>query len=627
MAWQGGLIVLLTLLTYIPALSGELIWDDDANIINSVALRSLDGLRRIWFEPGATQQYYPLTHSSFWVEYQLWGLNPFHYHLINILLHAFSAVLFWRVLARLGVREAWLAAAVFAVHPVCAETVAWVTERKNTLSGCFFLGSLLAAVCFWIPQGAEESSSSSVGKLKYYWLALALYVCALWSKTAAVPLPAVILLLLWWKRRTSWFRNLALLAPFFAAGLGLAMITVWVERHHLLVAGNLWGLSAWDRVLLAARVAWFYLGKLVWPHPLSFMYPRWEIHALHPLAYVPLVAALAGLSVLWRNRDGWARSALFAFGYFIAMLLPIIGFLDTYFFRYSFVNDHFQYLAALGPLALGSACITWIFHCEAGRRTVLQPVLCGTLLLLLMAATWQHAGVFRTVETLWSATVAENPDSWVAQNNLGLELMKKGQAQEGLMHLRRALQLDPDHLGPYYNLGSALAVTGQLEEAVQYLRGATTHEPNRLDGDFPSSADAHYNLALTLSLSHRFAEAIIEYKKTLELRPQMTNALNNLAWMLATDSDVTNRNGAEAVRLAEQACQLTGNREAAYVGTLGAAYAEDGRFDDAVATAQQAEALATAAGREDLATKNHDMLELFKSHRPFRQPTASPGGK
>jgi protein O-mannosyl-transferase len=246
--WLYGLFLLaIIILAYYRACGGEFLWDDDANVVNNPALRSLGGLRQIWLHPGATQQFYPLTNTSFWLEYHLWGLYPLGYHVTNILLHALNAILLWLILRRLNVPGAWLGAALFALHPVGVESVAWITERKNTLADAFYLGSLLVSLGFWLPHlarnpqditgKAAEPANTNLGPWKYYWWTLGLYLCALSSKTATVGLPVVILLLVWWKQRRWAWRDVYLLLPFMAIAGAFALITLWVEKNNLGATG------------------------------------------------------------------------------------------------------------------------------------------------------------------------------------------------------------------------------------------------------------------------------------------------------------------------------------------------------------------------------------------------------
>ena len=535
-ALPGVLLGVLVLIAYWPSLSGQFLWDDDSNVTKRAPLRSLHGLWRIWFAPGATQQYYPLTHTSFWLDYHVWGLHPFGYHAENVLLHALSASLLWLILRRLAVKGAWLGAAFFALHPVCVESVAWITERKNTLSGFFFLGAVLAAIELWLPKSVKpaagkaqpaSASDNSYGPWKFYWLTLALYLCALWSKTATVALPAIVLLLLWWKRGRFSRRDLGLLAPFFAAGLAMGLITMWVEKHDLGATGLEWeGISRLERSLIGARALWFYLGKLLWPHPLMFMYPRWVVRATDPMAYLPVVALFVVLVLLWWNRARWGRPALFVALYFVCILFPVLGFFNGVFFLYSFVCDHFQYLACIGPLALLAAGITVALAKLRPRQPWLQPALGTVLVLMLGKLSWSQTAIYRDPDSLWQDTLAHNPDSWMAHDNLGTRLSNAGQFEEANAHYRRALELRPaDHMA-YNNLGLNAARAGNAAEAIQYFTKA-------LD-IFPRYALGHFNLGRVLARQGNLDQGIAHFSRALELDPDFAPAEYSLGNALAT---------------------------------------------------------------------------------------------
>ena len=527
--WQGVLLVLLVFLAYFPALRGQFLWDDDANVTDNLPLRSLDGLRRIWLELGATQQYYPITHTSFWLEYHLWGLNPLGYHVTNVCLHALNAMLLWLILRRLGVRGAWLGAAIFALHPVQVESVAWITERKNTLSGLFFLGSIFASLKFWLPAQARSNvnvlpdpvSSSSHGPWRFYGLGLILYLFALWGKTATVALPVVILLLLWWKQGRIGWRNIRLLLPLLATGVGMGLVTMWVEKNHLGAAGQEWDFSLVERCLITGRILWFYLGKLLWPHPLMFVYPRWVIHETQPMAYLPVLAAGLGLLILWRNRNDWGRPALCALGCFIAVLFPVLGFFNVYFFRFSFVCDHFQYLASMAFLALAAAGIAVALDFAFKEKLVLKVAFCGMLLLALGGLTWRQSAVYRNRETLWRDALARNPDAWMAHENLGVWLLETGRVAEAVEHFRRSIDLNPNTAEAHNAYGTVLQLSGRLEEGEVEVRQALKLEP--------SFMSAHINLADILRKQGRLNEAVEEYKFILERIPASGHARVGLA--------------------------------------------------------------------------------------------------
>ena len=544
------MLILLVCIVYLPALRGQFIWDDDYNILKSAPLRSLAGLWRIWFEPGATQQYYPLTHSSFWLDVQLWGLWPPPFHAENILLHAFSAFLVWRILLRLRVPGAWLGAALFGLHPIFVESVAWITERKNTLSGIFFLAAVWAAIRFWLPktnldETRAQAAPTPYGPWKYYGLALALYLCALWSKTATVGLPGVILLLAWWKRHRIVLKDWLLLLPFLALGLGLSLFTISIEHRLMIITANAdeWSFSWLQRCLIAAQAVWFYLGKLAWPYPLMFFYPRWNIQSALPLGFAALAALAALVAILWWKRQTWGRPILMALGSFVVLLFPVLGFFNIYFFRYSFVCDHYLYLGAIGPLALAGTALTVGLRRIAADRAPLQWAVPGALLLALAAVSWRQTLVFYSLETLWTDALVRNPDAWMAHDNLGIYLSQTGRYDEADAHYRKAIELHPNEYVAYYDLGLEAAIQGNLDLAAAQFTKALQICPNY--------ALAHYQLGNVCMRQGKTDDAIDEYTKALQLNRNLELAHFNLGNALAKKGKVDDalREFAETSRL------------------------------------------------------------------------------
>ena len=528
-------LVALVAAVYWPSLHNGFIWDDELYVQNNLALRSLAGLRDIWFRIGTTPQYYPLVYSTFWLEYQLWELAPAGYHVTNLALHAIAAVLVWRLLARLDLPGAWLAAAIFAVHPVQVESVAWVTERKNVLSLVFALCALLAYLRASPPEapaGARPRSGLAYGS------ALAFYLAALFAKTVTASTPAVLLVIYWWKRGRVTLRDLAWLAPFFAVGLGMSWVTVWMEKTHVGASGSEWDFSFAERLLLAGRAAWFYAGKLVWPHPLAFFYPRWTPdtqqlwQAAFPLAVALLVVAL----FLARARIG--RGALAAVLIFVGVLTPALGFFDVYPFRYSFVADHFQYHASIAVIALLAA---------VGARAAkqLSPILATAIavavVVALGATARREVPKYRDLPTLYESVIRVNPDSWAAQNNLGKYLQNEGRYAEALEHLQAAVRLAPQQARVRNNLGSTLSSLGRYREAEAELRRALAS-----DGEPTDRADSRVYLGVTLIQQGRFAEAVDPLRTALEFRPGDPWILYNLGVALGGSGDLVA--GAASVR-------------------------------------------------------------------------------
>ncbi len=415
-------------LLYQPVWRGALIWDDDKHVTRP-ELQSWQGLYRIWFDLGATQQYYPLLHSTFWFEHKLWGDAVLGYHLANILLHAAAAVLVALVLRRLKVPGAYLAAAIFALHPVQVESVAWITEQKNTLSAVFYLGAMLIYLRF-----------DRTRRTPLYLAALALFVLGLLSKTVTATLPAGLLVIFWWQRgRLSWKRDVAPLVPFFAIGAVAGLFTAWVERKLIGAEGAAFDLTPVDRCLIAGRAIWFYLGKLFWPRELIFIYPRWHVSQAVWWQYVFPLAALLLLGLLWAVRRRW-RGPLAGFLFFIGTLFPVLGFCNVFPFIYSFVADHFQYLASLGIVALAAGGAARLFDRWGLWNRPAGYAACLGLLAALGGLTWRQCQMYSDVEALYRTTIAENADCWMARNNISVILFKQGKVDEALEQLHRSLE-------------------------------------------------------------------------------------------------------------------------------------------------------------------------------------------
>ena len=415
--WAG--LVLAVLLVYQPAWHGGILWDDDKHI-TFPDLHSWDGLWRIWFDVGATLQYYPVLHTAFWIEHQLWGNATLGYHLVNIFLHATAAFLVALILRRLAVPGAYLAAAIFALHPVQTESVAWITEQKNTLSAVLYLGAMLVYLHF-----------DQTRRRPFYWAALGLFVLAVLSKTVTATLPGGLLVIFWWQRgRLSWKEDVLPLVPFLLLGAGGGLITAWWELKLNNCVGPEFQFTAVERLLIAGRAIWFHLGKLCWPTRLTFIYPRWQIDAGAWWQYAfPLgVAALA--AGLWSMRRS-SRAPLAALLFFAGTLFPVLGFFNLYTFRYSLVANHYQYLASLGTitLAAGSAA-TLVSGWRPGPRRVGYGA-CLALLAILAALSWRQSHVYVNVETLYGRIIAENPECSMAHNNLSTILSGAGKARRG----------------------------------------------------------------------------------------------------------------------------------------------------------------------------------------------------
>ena len=577
----GLLLVTAVILAYQQVWRGEFLWDDDSWTTGITGLlRNFSGLQKIWFQPMALQQYYPLTGTSFWIDYQLWDFWTPPYHVENIFLHAFAALLFWRLLLQLQVAGAKLASALFAFHPVMVESVAWITERKNTLSLVFFLGSLLAYgrfTNFWKAESSPANfDSSTAHRRRIYALAFLLFLCALLAKTTAFSLPAVILLICWWKRgRIRWHTDVLPTMPFFVLSTGFGLLTSWLEKHHVGATGSDWAISFPERCLIVGRTPWFYIGKLVWPTNLCFVYPRWQLDVGSWWQWIFPVAAIGVLLGLWFARTRIGRGPVAAALYFVGTLFPVLGFMNAYFMRYSFVCDHWVYLSSLGPIALVASAIAGTT--KSLQRPIVFKGFVAVLLLTFGVLTWRQCGMYADIETLWRTTIARNPNAFLAHNNLGVILIHKGNVDDAITYFQRALHTKPDFVNAHHNLGNALIQKGNVEVA------------------------------------------IVHYQKALEGEPDNAYVLNDLAWIRAAAAQAEFRNGPEAVRLAERACRVTDYRFPLMIGTLAAAYAEVGRYDEAVSASEKARGLALILGQKEITEKNEKLIQLFKTQQPYRE--------
>jgi len=568
-------IPLATLIAYWPALQGGFVWDDNAHV-TTAAMRSFHGLWRIWFSLGATQQYYPLLHSAFWLEHRLWGDAVLGYHLVNLAQHASAACLVILIVRRLALPGAWLAGLVFALHPVCVESVAWISEQKSTLSAVFYLSSAL------IYLGFDRTRRRS----HYLW-ATALFVCALLTKTVTATLPAALLVVFWWKRgRLDLRRDVCPLLPWFAMGAVAGLFTAWVERTSIGARGADFAIAPLQRLLIAGRVPWFYAAKLFWPVNLMFTYPRWNIDPAAWWQWLFPIGLLAAF-ILAAKR----RAALAALLFFVGTLFPVLGFLNVYPFRFSWVADHFQYLACLGIIVplVGQA---------GSLRRAGSPLLLLTLAIL----TFRQAAMYADAETLYRTTLARNPASWMAHNNLGVALAKDGRTPEAVAEYQAALRIKPDYAEPHNNLATILSrQPGRMPEAI-----AEAREALRIKPDYP---EALVNLGSFLApIPGRLPEAIADYQAALRIKPDHPEAHNNLGLALL---EMPGRLPA-AVAQFEAAVQFEPDNAQMHDNLAGALARIPGRLPDAIAEVQAA--LGIAPGDPQA----HDFLGRALSQMPGR---------
>ena len=505
---SAGLIA-ATFLAYLPAVNAEFIWND-SDYVTAPALRSLAGLWRIWFEVGATEQYYPFLHSAFWVQPRFWGDHPTGSHVVNILLHAGSASLLLVILRRLAIPGAVLAAFLFALHPVYVESVAWISEQKNTLSlFCF----LWAALIYFRFDTTRRASA--------YWAATAVIVIALLSKSVTATLPPALLVIFWWQRgRLEWKRDVLPLMPWFVLGAAMGLGSAWVERKFIGAEGAEFALTFVQRALIAGRVVWFYLGKLFWPADLIFIYPRWEVNPAQVWQWLFPLAVLLALVGLWWWRAR-SRAPLAAALFFGGSLVPVLGFFNVYAFLYSFVADHWQYLPSLGVVVLVAAGIS------LGLRRAARVVRVGlptALVVALGLLSFRQSRMYADMRTFYRTTLARNPACWMAHNNLGNLLRKDRQYAAALTHLEAALRVRPDLTKAHYNLANTLRDLKRRDEALPHYRRALELQP-----DYTDALNSYGGL---LRETGQPAEALPPLLQALQLEPEYADARNNLGMAL-----------------------------------------------------------------------------------------------
>jgi tetratricopeptide (TPR) repeat protein len=481
------LIVVVTFVAYIPALRAGYVWDDREYVWANDLLRSLGGLRQIWLAPTSSPAYSPLVFTTFWLEFHLWGTAPFGYHLTNVALHTLNSLLVWLLLRRLNVPGAFLAGAIFALHPVHVESVAWIAERKDVLSCSFYLFALWV----WLRFMARPTWSR-------YLSAVALFLGAMLSKTIAVTFPLILLLLGWWQGQRHWKRELVRVVPFLVIGAGLGWLNVWRESfvaHTVVVpTGN--------PFLIAGHAVWFYVAKLLWPADLTTIYPLWNPNSPEQLLFPLAVCGVAG--ALWWSRSRLGGAPLVAFLFFVITLAPVLGFVRFGYLRVSFVADHLQYLASIGVIAVFAALVARITERVAPSRRAAGVLVAAPILMTLGVLTWQQGHIYTNEEILWRDNLRQNPVSWDAHYNLGTLLMERGQMAEALPHLQMAVGQQPYYPLARKNLGTVLANLGMLDEAIEQFRIEARVEPGVADGQS--------NWGLALAMQGKLDEAIEHYQ-------------------------------------------------------------------------------------------------------------------
>jgi protein O-mannosyl-transferase len=614
----SAIIIVSIFLAYYPCLQGGFIFDDDILLTDNHLIKASDGPYQFWFTVNA-EEYYPVANTMFWIEWRIWGMNPTGYHVVNVIIHIADALLIWFILRKLSISGAFLAAMIFAVHPVNVESVAWIAQLRNVLAMLFLL---LSIWCYLQsetqPRPKQRGYRPDVDI--WYFLGLTAFMLGMLSKGSVAVLPIILLGIILWLRKikeadasklnkgvvgrkaseknnflyplTEW--DLLGIAPFVVAAVGFTAVNIWFQTHG---TGQVIRSAGFvERLLGAGGVVWFYIYKAILPINLVFVYPQWHINAGNLLWWMPLMVTLAVTAVLWRYRKGWSRPFFFAWGFFCVALVPVMGFADVGYMKYSLVADHYQHIAIIGIISLVAAgWREWNQRprgVKRGMATAVAFVTVGALTLL----TWQQSGIYRDAITLYEYTLKKNPECWMAQNNLGKALLNTNKKQEAIYHFQKAIHLKSDYPEAHYNLGIELAKTGRIQEAIEQYETAAKYKPEMFE--------AYNNLGAVLFQQGRPLDAIKYYKQSLQINPEIPEAQNNLGLALIQTGQPM-----EAIGHCEQAIRLRPDYLNAY-NTLIFAYVRTDQPTKAIATARKALDVARSTRQTAQVKQIEDWLKL-----------------
>jgi protein O-mannosyl-transferase len=640
----GALLIAgLVFLTYWPALHGCFILDDDLLLTDNALVKAPDGLTRIWFTREAVD-YWPVTNSSFWIQWRLWGMNPTGYHVTNLLLHIIDCLLIWLLLKRLSIPGSFFAAILFAVHPVNVESVAWIAQHKNLLSLFFFLLSLLWYLKSQSPASTQlekpprrppdTADQRSSPWNRWYFLSLLAFTLAMLSKGSVAILPLVLLLLIWWQHGRINNSDLSQTAPFFAVAIALTLVNIWFQTHGTDTAIR--SVTFAQRLVGAGAALWFYLFKALLPLNLVFVYPQWNIDTANPLWWLPFAAAVAFTVVLIRaartSKNLWPRNLLFAWAFFCIAILPVLGFVDVGYMKHSLVADHYQHIALIGIVALiAAAGAIWFRQSRTTAKSTLQ-ISAAIVIVALALLSWRQSQLYASSITLYEATIQQNPSSWLIQTNLaidladtdqldkafnhaqeavllnpnypeahnalGLVLFKLNQTDAAMQQYRQSLTLNPNFAEAYCNIGALLAKQGETDQAMENLEHAIRLKPDLFQ--------AHWYLAKALAGAGRPQESLEHLEIAAQLHPGFVEAQMNIARLLDTMGRYT-----EALPHYQEALRSKPDLPEAYAG-MATVYAEMNRTADAIAAAQRAILQARSAGSVELANQLENWLTNYQ---------------
>ena len=623
-------LCLLVAACYFPVTSAGFVWDDVA-FTKAEPVQSLSGIWQIWFEPSSLEKreghYWPVLYTTFWLEHKLWGFAPLGYHLVNLLLHAAVTLLLWRVLRRMAVPGAWVAAMIFAVHPLHVESVAWVIGRKDLLAALFYLGAALAYMRF-----VEDR------RWQRYAIALALFTAGLLCKSMLVTLPATLLIWHWWKHGRVTANDVARVLPLLLVGLFVTVIDWSFYKNREVISFDY---SLIERALIAARALAFYVGKLAWPAELMVIYPHWEVGVGDWFAWGCVLTAMVVAGLLWRYQRQIGRGPLAGLLFFAVTLSPTLGFVDYGFMQFSFVADRYQYLAGIGVIAVVVGAVAHGLNRLAGasvtsaasgaavgmaegaapsnqlagaRRVgiqVMASVMLAASLTALGMTTWRQASLYHDSGTLFTHIIAHNPEARTAHHNLGDWLLKQKQFKEAIVAYRIAVAQRPDfapirhqmgrafdklqqyekageqyrisvEINPRFvhgmhSLGAVLARQQRYQESLEHFRNALATDPNY--------RDSHIGMGAALAKLNRLEEAEAHYQKARQRNPRFPDALDHLGALRLKQQRYE-----EALEFFQTLIEVQPGRVRAYIGK-GISLSRLNRHEDALRSFDRALAL------------------------------------
>jgi tetratricopeptide (TPR) repeat protein len=640
---MAGVVIILVaiIIAYLPSLSGGFMLDDDTLITANKLIKASDGLCRFWCstEPA---DYWPMTNTTFWIEWRLWGMNSTGYRITNLIMHIIESLSIWLILRKLSIPGAFLGGLIFAIHPVNVESVAWISSRKNLMAMFFFLVSIL---CYLKSetnfQNVSPQNRRNLSMLdSWYWFSLATFVLAMLGKGSVAILPVLLLGIRWWQHALI-RRDLLRIVPFFMVAVLLTIVNVWFQKHGK--EQIIRDADFLERLLGAGGVVWFYLDKALLPLNLAFVYPQWRIQAGNMLWWLPPLAAVVATMVLWQFRQNWSRSLLFAWSFFCISLVPVMGFTDVGFMKYSLVSDHYQHIAIIGVIGLVVAGWSQWRQKIQGVKSLVANIVAVFVVSMLMLLTWQQSRLYRDPVVLYQRTIQNNPKCGVIYYNLGSKMVEAGRFPEAIEYYQQDLKLNPNDTHIYCNIGYCLSMLGRSPEAIEYMQQALRLKPTdadiyvnlgniinktgrlteaiesyqqalRLEPDLPI---AHYNLGNILRQKDLNQDAIEHYRQALNLKPDFFEAHNNLGKVL-----IKLRRYQEAIEHFKEALKLRPDYIEAYAN-LAVACANANQSSEAIASAQKGLDLARSKYQSAMAMEIEAWLNSYRASLP-EQPDKPP---